>query len=66
MTATVERGPHVSALSNNAVEYAQKEAADKVRGGYVTIVNWDDIKDDPPQNLKISLISLTPHKSRSY
>jgi hypothetical protein len=47
MTATVERGPHVSALSDDAVEYAQKEAADKVRGGYATIVNWDNIKDDP-------------------
>ena len=37
-----------------------------MRGGYATIVNWDNIKDNPPPNLKISPISLIPHKSQSY
>ena len=30
------------------------------------MVEWDDIKHDPPPELKISPVALIPHKSRDY
>ena len=33
---------------------------------FAAIVRWDDIKQNPPSNLKISLLEMIPHKSRKY
>ena len=30
------------------------------------LVLWDDIKDNPPKQLKISPIAMIPHKSRKF
>ena len=30
------------------------------------MVVWDDIKDNPPDELKVSPVSMVPHKSRSF
>ena len=64
--AAIKKGAHKSALSDDAVAYAWKEAQQKVAGGFATIVKWDDIKNDPPKNLKISPIAMIPHKSRDF
>jgi hypothetical protein len=40
--------------------------AEKVRTKQARIVAWDDIKDDPPRQLKISPIAAIPHKSKAY
>ena len=66
MAAAVERGPHVSALTPEAIEYFQTEIEQKVAAGQVKIVEWDDIKDNPPEQLKISPLALVPHKSRAF
>ncbi len=39
---------------------------EKVKQGYACLVEWDDIKDNPPPHLKISTVAAIPHKSRMY
>ncbi len=64
MWEVVARGPHQSALSPEALAHFAEEAAEKVRTKQARIVLWDDIKDNPPKQLKISLITAIPHKSK--
>ena len=66
MWEAVERGPHRSALSSEALQHFADETREKVNAGQAKIVNWDDIKDNPPPQLKVSPIAAIPHKSRSY
>jgi hypothetical protein len=42
------------------------ESKAKVEAGQATIVEWDDIKDNPPPQLKKSLIAAIPHKSKYF
>ena len=62
----VERGPHQSALTPEALAHFAEEARVKVEKGQARLVMWDDIKDDPPPELKISPIAAVPHKSKPY
>jgi hypothetical protein len=64
--AAVEQGPHVSALNPEAVEQLHAEIEAKRQIGQCRVVFWDDIKDDPPHQLKISPIAMIPHKSRQF
>eukprot|EP00956_Cyclotella_meneghiniana_P024897 scaffold50778_cov74-Cyclotella_meneghiniana.AAC.1 len=64
--AAVERGPHVSALEPDAIEQMEQEIAEKQKQGQVKVVLWDDIKDNPPAQLKVSPLAMIPHKSRKY
>ena len=64
MQAAIDRGPHKSALEPEAIVQLQEEVAEKVHNGQAWLVNWLDICDDPPRQLKISPISMVPHKSR--
>ena len=66
MAAAIARGPHKSALSPEAIMHFAAEATEKVACGQARIVNWDDIKENPPQQLKISPIAAIPHKSKAY
>jgi hypothetical protein len=66
MNAAIDRGPHQSALSSDAINQLQQEVNDKVAMGQAHIVDWNDIKHDPPPQLKISPISMIPHKSQKY
>ncbi len=62
----VERGPHRSALSPEALEHFAQEVKEKVAVGHCRIISWDLIKHDPPQQLKISPIAAIPHKSHAF
>ena len=66
MWAAVERGPHVSSLDPAAVEQLHTKIAEKEKIGQCRVVLWDDIKDGPPEQLKISPIAMIPHKSRMF
>jgi hypothetical protein len=66
MEAAIERGPHVSAMDPEAMTQLQQEVADKVKKGQAKLILWDEIKDDPPPELKISPIAMIPHKSRQF
>ncbi len=62
----VARGPHWSAISPEAIDHFAAEAAKKVCTKQARIVVWDDIKDNPPCQLKISPIAAILHKSKAY
>lgn len=66
MQAAIERGPHQSAWAPDAIEQLTAEVMEKVAAGQARIVDWRDIMHDPPPQLKISPISMIPHKSRKY
>ena len=66
MQAAIDRGPHISALHPDAIEQLRAEVAEKVANGQARIVAWDDIKDNPPPELKISPLAMIPHKSRKF
>jgi len=62
----VERGPHQSAHSEDAIKNFAVEAAEKVRTKQARIVDWDSIKDNPPKEIKILPIAAIPHRSKAY
>jgi hypothetical protein len=66
MEAAIKKGPHVSALEPAARSQLQKEVMEKEAKGAVKVVLWEDIKDNPPAELKVSPIAMIPHKSRLY
>ena len=66
MEAAIQRGPHVSALEPEAMEQLEREVKNKVEMKQAKVILWDDIKDAPPEELKISPIAMIPHKSRMY
>ena len=66
VAAAVLKGPHKSALEPDAIEQMEQEIKEKERQGQVKVVLWDDIKDNPPKQLKISPVAMIPHKSRKY
>jgi len=62
----IERGPHRSAMTPNAIAHFADVVREKVRTNQARVVEWDMIKDNPPQELKISPIAAIPHKSKAY
>jgi hypothetical protein len=66
MWEAVARGPHRSALSPEAIAHFKAEATEKVRTKQAQLVRWEDIKDNPPKELKISPIAAIPHKSKDF
>ena len=66
MQAAIKRGNHVSAKQPDAVAAYQVEIAEKIKKGQARVVLWDDIKDNPPKQLKISPLAMVPHKSRIF
>jgi hypothetical protein len=66
MQEAVDRGPHQSALSDEAIAHFRAEVDDKIKSGQARLVAWESIKDDPPSELKISPIAAIPHKSKQF
>lgn len=66
MQEAIDRGPHISALVPEAMEQLHAEIAVKVANGQCQVVYWDEIKDNPPEQLKISPLAMVPHKSKPY
>ncbi len=66
MQAAITRGPHISALVPEAVAQLQEEVREKVANGQARVVLWDEIKGNPPPQLKISPVAMIPHKSRQF
>jgi hypothetical protein len=64
--AAIKHGAHPSALLPEAAAQLHAETLEKVNQGYARLVLWDNIKDNPPKNLKISPIAAIPHKSRGF
>jgi hypothetical protein len=66
MEEAIERGPHVSALNEVAMKILQDEVKMKAKQGQCRVVLWEDIKHNPPKELKVSPIAMIPHKSRLF
>ena len=66
LLAALKRGPHISAKEPEAIKYLLQETQEKIKGNYLKVVKWGDIKHNHPKNMKISPIALIPHKSRSF
>jgi hypothetical protein len=66
MWEAVDHGPNSSALLDEALQHFAEELIEKVNAGYQKILLCDDIKNNPPTQLKISPIAAIPHKSRSF
>jgi hypothetical protein len=62
----VERGPHRSARSPDAHEHFAEEIKEKNRKKQARLVAWDNIKDNPPAQLKISPIAAIPHNQKHF
>jgi len=60
MQEAVNRGPYQSAVAPDAIRQLPEEVAAKVAAGQACIVDWEDIRDDPLPELKISPISMIP------
>jgi hypothetical protein len=65
MWEAVALGPHQSSQYTKALAHFAVECAEKVRVGQAKLIRWDDIKDNPPPQLKISPIVAIPHKSNA-
>jgi hypothetical protein len=59
-------GPHRLALLPEAIVHFVAKAAKKVQTKEAHLVQWDDIKDNPPKELKILPIAAIPHKSNDF
>jgi len=66
MWEAVSRGPHRSATTPEALTHFAEEIKEKLRTHQARLVPWDDIKEDPPVQLKISPIAAIPHKSKAF
>ena len=66
MEAAVTKVPHSPALKYDEILKIQVEEREKSSQGFATIVRCDDIKQNPPSNLKISTLEMILHKSRKY
>jgi hypothetical protein len=62
----VARGPHKLSLSPEALAHFAEESIEKVQVGQGRLVLWNDIKDNPPAQLKISPIVVIPHKLKAF
>ena len=59
-------GPHMLALDIEAMKQLQMEVNQKASKGQCRVVLWEDIKHNPPKQLKMSCIAMIPHKSRQF
>ena len=66
MQTAIDKGPHISALVPAAIEQLRAEVAAKVVAKQARVVRWDDIRNNPPRQLKISPIAMIEHKSKPY
>ena len=60
------QGPHQLSRSTEALAHFAAESAEKVRVGQTKLILWDNIKDNPPPQVKISPIAAIPHKSKAF
>ena len=53
-------------MEDDSISQIQVEAREKSAQGFSTIVRWNNIKQNPLSNLKISPLAMIPHKSNKY
>ena len=61
--ALLQRGPHVSATTLEAIKAFQDKCKAKIAQGYAHVVRYRDIKHNRLAKLKLSPVAMIPHKS---
>ena len=64
--ASIEVGPHVSALGPEAMDQLQSKVKEKETLGQAKVVMCEDTKKNPLKALKIIRVAMIPHKSRKF
>ena len=64
--SAIDKAAHPSAQSLEAATACRNKALERVKDKCAWLVKWDNIKHNPPINLKISPIAAIPHKSRAF
>ena len=64
LAAAVERGPQKGVLSEEMIQLVHDNVKYQVKAGFADIYLWDDLKGDPPSNLKISPVTVIPQPDR--
>jgi hypothetical protein len=64
--AAINYNNHVSAQHPEAAAFVCHQVLEKVYDKLCHLVSWDDNKDNPLANLKISPLAAIPHKSRQF
>jgi hypothetical protein len=59
---TMAKGSHPSTLNVEAAVWLQWEMLEEVAKGQARIVTWEEIKENPLKELRISLVAMIPHK----
>jgi hypothetical protein len=62
----LEKGPHSSAKSKEAIKQLRQETLLKISNNYARVVKWGDIKNNLPPKLKLSPVAMIPHKSKKF
>ena len=66
MEEAIATGPHILALHIEAMQQLQMEAERKATKGQCRVMLWDDIKQNPPEHLKVLRSAMIPHKLRKF
>jgi len=62
--AAVERGPHPTALTAEAIELFSDDISYQEKAGFCQVFLWDELRRLQPKNLKISPVAVVPQVGR--
>eukprot|EP00957_Ditylum_brightwellii_P039153 2961187-Ditylum_brightwellii.AAC.1 len=62
----IRHGPPKSACSKEAIATLHEETTEKIRNGFAQVVNYGNIKNNLPRNIKVSPVAYIPHKNKSF
>eukprot|EP00957_Ditylum_brightwellii_P091708 6983280-Ditylum_brightwellii.AAC.1 len=64
VSMAVQQGPHVNALSPEAMALVQEDVQYQVKAGFCKVTKWEDLKAKWPKHLKISPVAVVLQTGR--
>ena len=64
MAAAVARGPHTSAMTEDARALIKEEMEYQIAAGFSEEMLWTDLQKSQPSNLKVSPLAVLPQVGR--
>jgi hypothetical protein len=61
---SIQRGNHVSTTTKEVIDLIKSDVDYQIKAGSTKLVPWETIKYDPPENLKISPVTVIFYKER--
>jgi hypothetical protein len=62
--AVIARGPHPTACTHKAIALFEEDIEYQRRDGFCKVIQWEELKQLRPPNLKISPVAAVPQVSR--